>query len=338
MTLSERIDAFSLLGERLKNMPEDELLSLVSAARAHNTWFDEPNVRHAFKGIIKMLEKDALIEWTSKYDFLKPINKHKVGLVLAGNIPMVGFHDVLCVLISGQDLLVKLSSQDEVLMKFIFARLGEIEPRFLDQFEIVDMLKGMEAVIATGSDNSARYFEKYFSKFKNIIRQNRTSVAVLNGEETKEDLLELSKDILTYYGLGCRNVAKIYAPENYDFFNLMEALEVQGKEAVNNQKYVNNYDYNKSIYLVDKIDHLDNGAVITTKSENLVSPISVFYHENYSDEADLKSKISAHQDKIQCIVSKGAWYAGSFDLGEAQLPELWDYADGVDTMKFLLEL
>ena len=254
---------------------------------------------------------------------------------MAGNIPAVGFHDLMTIVLSGHACVVKLSSQDSFLMTTLIQKILTINPNL--EIRIVDKLNEVDALIATGSDNSAKYFEYYFKTKPHIIRRNRTSVAILNGKETEADFLNLGKDITDFYGLGCRNVSKIYVPENYDFTKFYDSIEPLGDIFYHN-KYKNNYDYNKSIYLVNMMPHYDNGFMILAPSDNLVSPISVVFYEEYKDEITLKDKIGANEDKIQCIVSKNAWFDKSLNLGDAQKPKLWDYADGVDTMIFLLNL
>jgi hypothetical protein len=254
---------------------------------------------------------------------------------MAGNIPAVGFHDMLTIAISGHACVVKLSSQDAFLMTALIEKLLEINPNL--EIRLADKLNEVDALIATGSDNSARYFEYYFKSKPHIIRKNRTSIGILNGQESEDDFLRLGMDITDYYGLGCRNVSKLYVPQNYDFTKFYDSVEPLGDIFYHN-KYKNNYDYNKSIYLVNMVPHFDNGFMILTQNENLVSPISVIFYEEYKNIRDLEDKITANQNKIQCVVSKDCWFEKSMNFGDAQKPKLWDYADGVDTMMFLVEL
>jgi hypothetical protein len=256
---------------------------------------------------------------------------------MAGNIPLVGFHDFLSVLISGHFLLAKLSSDDDVLMRKLANMLVAIEPAFANNFEFVDLLKEADAIIATGSDNTARYFEYYFSKRPHIIRKNRTSVGILTGHEETEDLRNLGEDIFRYYGLGCRNVSKVFVPEGYTFDKLFEANEHR-QNILEHHKYHNNYDYNKSILLVNREPHFDNGFLLITPSQQLVSPISVLFYETFSSLHDLRAKLTAVKDKLQCVVSAHGWLEGSIPFGQAQCPMVWDYADGVDTLNFLQKL
>lgn len=336
MTLPERIVAFVALGEELKTLTPDQKYEIFSRAGNTNPWFDERNVTNALNGIILLLNKDNLQDWLFVYD-IKPITPKKVGVIMAGNIPMVGFHDFLCVLLAGHELYAKVSSEDSFLIKMLADRLTRLEPRFKEVIHFVDLLKEADAVIATGSDNTARYFEYYFAKKPHIIRKNRTSLGILAGNETATDFLDLGEDIFRYFGLGCRNVSKLFVPENYSFKSFFEAIE-EFSYVLDHHKYQNNYDYNKSILLVNRSPHLDNGFVLLSESEQLVSPISVLFYQTYPDAAGLKNQLSAIQDKTQALVSAQGWYPGSIAFGQAQCPAVWDYADGVDTLAFLISL
>ena len=264
-------------------------------------------------------------------------NKNKqVALVLAGNIPLVGFHDLLAVLLSGNSALVKLSSNDNVLLPAIVEILEALTPgmKALVQFE-EGMLPEFDAVIATGSNNTARYFEYYFGNKPNIIRKNRNSVAVLRGNETKETLTALGQDIFQYYGLGCRSVSKLFVPEEYSFEALFEAIE-PFQSLIEEKKYENNYDYNKAIYLMSEFPFLDNGFVMLKEDMSYASPIGTVFYERYQDLDGLKSRLETDKEKIQCLVSEG-FMEGEVPFGSTQYPLLNDYADGVDTVEFLLK-
>ncbi|MFD2248070.1 acyl-CoA reductase [Pontibacter ruber] len=336
MTLENRIEAFVKLGKQLQALSPEERKAWAAMAMSRNTWFDEENVSCALHGIITMLDEQYLREWLYPYH-LKQVTPKKVGVVMAGNIPMVGFHDFLSVLMSGHYLLAKLSSDDEVLIRRLAAMLVAIEPAFANQFEFVPMLKDADAIIATGSDNTARYFEYYFAKRPHIIRRNRTSIGVLTGHEEPDDLRALGEDIFRYYGLGCRNVSKVFVPEGYIFDKFFEANEHR-KNILDQHKYQNNYDYNKSILLVNREPHFDNGFMLVRPSTELVSPISVLFYETFTSLADLRHKLAEVKDKTQCVVSAHGWLEGSIPFGEAQCPMVWDYADGVDTLAFLQKI
>ncbi|PZX61239.1 acyl-CoA reductase LuxC [Algoriphagus ratkowskyi] len=334
MKPAERISAFVNLGKAIETLKLEEKEELLWRAENNNNWFTKESVESALKGISLMLSEEKLNSWLSAYELKEVESPMSVGLMMAGNIPAVGFHDLMCVILSGNEAVIKLSSSDEIMMKWIIKKLIEIEPRLEAQIRTQEMLKGMDAYIATGSDNSSRYFNYYFGKYAHVIRQNRTSVAVLSGDETTEDYVGLGRDIFQYYGLGCRNVSKIYVKSKAQLQDLLGALEVYSPIA-SHHKYHNNYDYNKSIYLVNLEDHLDNGFLLVKESEDLVSPISVLYYEVYENESLLAEKLAGLKSKIQCVVGGGV---DQIPFGAAQSPEPWEYADEVDTMEFLLGL
>jgi hypothetical protein len=336
MTLTKRLQAFANLGVALQAFTPEQIRDLAWRAGNANPWFDEQNVAHAFNGIIHLLDKQNLEDWVFAYD-LSQVQPRKVGVVMAGNIPMVGFHDLLCVLLAGHEVYAKLSSNDTVLMKLLAEQLIEIEPEFGNSIHFVEMLKDVEAIIATGSDNTSRYFEYYFSNKPHIIRRNRTSLGILTGQESAAELNALGTDIIQYFGLGCRNVSKIFVPQGYDFIPFFEAIEPL-KDVSGHHKYHNNFDYNKSILLINQTPHLDNGFLLVTESQQLVSPISVLFYQTYTDAHDLQQQILAAADKTQCLVSAQGWYKNSTAFGQAQCPAVWDYADGVDTLNFLSQL
>ncbi len=336
MTSDERKAAFLELGRQIQALPGDQLEEWQARARNENPWFTPESTAAAMEGIASMLTEQSLTQWLAGYT-IPARSPRKIGVVMAGNIPAVGFHDFLCVLLSGHILLAKLSSQDTVLLKAIASLLTGIEPRFGDQIHFVERLTQADAIIATGSDNSARYFHYYFGKKPNIIRQNRTSCAILTGEETRDELQALGQDIFQYFGLGCRNVAKLYVPEHYDFTTFFESIEPL-QPVASHYKYANNYDYQKAVLLVNQVPHLDNGFLLLTENNALVSPMAVVYYETYATRAELEQKVEANQEKLQCVVSQKGWYPGSLSFGNTQCPQAWDYADGVDTLRFLLNL
>jgi hypothetical protein len=334
--IEELIKSFSALGEQLSN-PDEHLTDVINNELHYNAWFTPENVRKAVTAIGQMLTSTDLETWLSKYSF-NSSNK-KVGLILAGNIPMVGFHDVLCVLASGNHALIKVSSQDNHLIKYVLEMLVEIDNRFAGQYSFIERLVDFDAVIATGSNNTSRYFDYYFGKVPNIIRKNRNSIAVLTGNETAEQLHNLGHDIFDYYGLGCRNVSKLLVPEDYNFNFFFESIQ-DYEGIIHHHKYNNNYDYNKSIYLVNRNDHLDNGFLLVKKDERLTSPLAVLFYTNYSDLQSAEQIIKAESEKIQCVVSAETLKVDNqlVNFGESQQPKLWDYADGIDTMEFLSNL
>lgn len=336
MTLQHKIEAFSQLGNKISGLSAGELNVLTGNVRNENPWFTPENTSMALQGISKFLTKEALQNWTSDYSLSNSTGK-RVGVAMAGNIPLVGFHDLLCVLLAGHQLVAKLSSQDSVLMNFVRDNLIEINPTFAELIFFEERLKNLDGMIATGSDNTSRYFEYYFRNIPHIIRKNRTSCAVILGEETAEEFADLGKDLFSYFGLGCRNVSKIYVPENFDFVPMIKSWE-SFQPIINHHKYSNNYDYQKSILLVNQTHHYDSGFLLLTENQNLVSPISVVYYEFYKDQNDLNSKLTSHAEKIQCVVSANGWYKKSTAFGGAQFPAVNDYADGIDTLSFLTSL
>jgi hypothetical protein len=349
MQLTERLQTFVALGDYLRSASaQAELEEITQRAYHRNNWFTPTNSLNALQAIANdFLKEPNLTAWLSEYDLgpgnSSPDKSKTVGVVMAGNIPAVGFHDLLCVLISGHKLLAKLSNHDFVLIHYLIQKLKDINPDFSNLIEEAERLNAADVYIATGSTNTSRYFEYYFAKKPHIIRKNRTSVGILMGEEHETEYLKLSHDISDYYGLGCRNVSTILVPEQYDFTPLLRALEPQAREFLNNHKYQNNYDYNKSIYLINAVHHYDNGYLLVTENEGLVSPISVLYYKTYSSLDDATNWLTSQADRIQVIASAKGWYTGnspspSVAFGQTQHPSLTDYADGVDTMAFLAQL
>ncbi len=335
MTIEERIAGFATLGQQLRELPATTKDDLFARAGNRNPWFTPDNITLALTGIGQFLDHDTLTNWLNRYSLTNEAKN--IGLVMAGNIPLVGFHDFMSVLLAGHRAHIKLSSQDNVLPTAVIDLLLTINPAFAGQIHIVDLLPKLEAVIATGSDNSARYFKKYFRDIPHIIRQNRTSAAVIDGTETAAELQLLGNDIFSFFGLGCRNVAKIFIPKGYDINLIAEAL--QGfAEVGNHAKYFNNYEYNKAIYLVNKVPHYDTGFVLFKEDQALASPLAVVYYEEYDTIDGLHDTLQLHRDKLQCIVSKTEPGQPTVAFGQAQLPAIDDYADGVDTMAFLTQL
>lgn len=337
MSLEERIDAFAKLGERINAIGEEEFEILSSSVQNNNTWFTANQTKNALQAIASNLEKENLQSWLKHYDLKSYTDTKSIGILMAGNVPAVGFHDLLCVLLAGHKACIKLSSSDQVLIKWLIRELVKLEPRFEALVSIEEMLKSKDAYIATGSDNSARYFQYYFGKYPHLIRKNRTSVGILDGSEKANDFKELAKDIFQYYGLGCRNVSKLFVRDHNTLIPFLDAI-AEFKEVMHNHKYHNNYEYNKSILLVNKDPHLDNGFLLMRESSALVSPIAVLYYELYGDLEQLNVRLSEEKEKIQCIVSLHGWYPGSLEFGSAQCPGLGDFADGVDTLQFLNNL
>ena len=337
MNLQERIQSLEKWGQAIAHTPHEQKVGLYQNANNKNGWFTPASCAQALDGILTWFERGNLTDWLQEYQLPDSFTNKSVGLVLAGNIPLVGFHDFLCVLASGHIARIKLSSQDDVLLPFLSDLLVKSDGRWASQFSFEERLNKVDAVIATGSDNSARYFDYYFRHLPNIIRKNRTSVAVVMGEEGKKEFEKLGTDVFSYFGLGCRNVSKVFVPENFDVKKLLDAFQPH-QEIINHHKYANNYDYQKAIRLVAQKEFLDSGFLILEKSEELVSPISVLYYEAYRDQKHLNELLAVKSNKIQCIVSANGWFKGSIPFGLAQTPTVSDYADNVDTMKFLSDL
>nr|WP_294945028.1 acyl-CoA reductase [uncultured Mucilaginibacter sp.] len=337
LDINYTVNVFSGLGNRLA-APDEALLEVINTERQYNAWFTPESVLEAVKANGEMLDRANLSKWLSTYNITEGKNK-KIGLVLAGNIPLVGFHDVLCVLVSGNHALIKASSQDARLIKYVLALLVEIDGSYANKFSFVERLVDFDAIIATGSNNTSRYFEYYFGKVPNIIRNNRNSIALLTGDESTEELHALGRDIFDYYGLGCRNVSKVFVPEGYVFNEFFESIE-DFSPIINHHKYNNNYDYNKSIYLVNRDEHLDNGFLLVKQDERMVSPLAVLFYETYTDIASVQKQLAQQSEQLQCIVTTAPLQTKNqvVAFGHSQHPQLWDYADGVDTMEFLANL
>jgi len=341
MSVHQIKEAFTQLGHYLLS-DDEQLISLVNASHHYNAWFTADQVRNAVRALGVMLNERDIEQWIDgAYAGKTDRGAAKVvGLVLAGNIPLVGFHDILTVLASGHIASVKLSSQDKHLTPHILSRLVGFYPELAERIVYVDRLKDFDAVIATGSNNTSRYFEFYFKSVPHIIRRNRNSVAVLDGTETTEDFVALGHDIFDYFGLGCRNVSKLLVPEGYDFVPFFEAIEEPFKGMINHHKYANNYDYNKSIYLVNGAKHLDNGFLLLKRDEGMASPLAVLFFDEYKNLEDAEAKLKGISEHIQCVVTKGGLSINSqvVGFGCSQSPRLWDYADGIDTFAFLLSI
>jgi hypothetical protein len=324
--------AFKSLGKFMAQ-PNEAFEAAMYSASNSNAWFTVEEVQKAVKSLAEMLNEGDLDLWFEDIYFSsRPKN---IGLILAGNIPLVGFHDVMCVLATGNIAQIKLSSSDNKLLPFISRCLIELLPELNNRIIFTEQLKNFDAVIATGSNNTSRYFEYYFGKVPNIIRKNRNSVAVLTGKETEEEIKALGHDIFDYFGMGCRSISKIFIPETYEIKSFFEPLE-EFQPIINHFKYNNNYDYNKSIYLVNQQKHFDNGFLLLKEDEELASPLAVLYYETYNTLEDVVEKLNLQRENIQCVV--GNTVLGKITmlrLGQTQHPKLWDYADDVDTIQFL---
>ena len=312
----------------------DDFKDLILLSQSHNGWFTPENVYFAIQSWANALTENNLNQWLSAYDLSKT-NPKTVAIILAGNIPLVGFHDFLSVLISGHKVVVKTSSNDQKLLPFLANYLIAVAPQLSEYITFSEgKLENFDAVIATGSNNTARYFEFYFKDKPSIIRKSRNSVAILNGKETREDLVNLGEDIFRYFGLGCRNVSKLFVPKDYDFDAFFKAI-FEYKEAIFYEKYANNYDYNKAVFLMSNFKLLDNEFLTLKEDTSHASPISSVFYERYENLSDIQTRLETEKDQIQCIVSNNL-IEKSIAFGQTQQPNLWDYADNVDTIQFLL--
>jgi hypothetical protein len=314
----------------------DDFHQLIHLSQSHNGWYTPEQVYFSIQSWAKALTSVNLNQWTSSYDFTTTEPK-TIALILAGNIPLVGFHDFISVLLSGHNVLVKTSSDDQFLLPFLAKYLITIEPKLANKINFIDgKLEEFDAVIATGSNNTARYFEYYFKDKPSIIRKNRNSVAILNGKETKEQMIALGEDIFRYFGLGCRNVSKLFVPKGYSFDAFFDAI-FEYKDVIHYEKYANNYDYNKAVFLMSNYKLLDNGFLTLKEDSSHASPISSVFYEYYENLYEVEKRLTTESDSIQCIVSNNL-VKNSIPFGQSQLPQLWDYADNVDTISFLLTI
>jgi hypothetical protein len=326
LSLEKRIDLLERLGKYMLS-DNEEWLEIQENANYANAWFTKDHISIAIENIVtELLDRKKLDNWVNQYQL--PASSKQVGIVMAGNIPLVGFHDFLCGFISGHRLLLKLSSKDEILLKHLISKLTIWEPEVAEQVQTAEILKGCDAYIATGSNNTARYFEQYFGKYPHIIRKNRTSVAILEGDESEEELNELAKDVFVYYGLGCRNVTQVCVPEGYDFTRLLHVFS-DFRDYINHHKYKNNYDYYLAIYLLNRVPYLSTESILMVENKLPFSPVAVLHYRYYTDVKQLAHELEEGKE-IQTIVGRGFT-----PFGTAQQPTLNEYADGVDTMAFL---
>lgn len=354
MTLQSRLSTLHQLAAHLKAGEDEFLTALQTRTEYNNKWFTLEHQQASLNAIVhEFLDEDKLNAWLSGYKII-PIagdgfvpqpgpdgeGQKTVGLVLAGNIPLVGFHDILCVYVAGHKAQVKLSSKDEYVLPYLLKLLAKFDEEAAGYFDLVDQLNGYDAVIATGSNNSARYFETYFAKVPHIIRKNRNAVAVLSGTETEEELRALGRDVFQYFGLGCRNVSKLYVPEGYDFDPLLHVFH-EWKTLQNHPKWKNNFDYNYALQTLNKESFHLTGPLMVLEDEAIASRIGTLHFEYYADQASLAIELNARREEIQLVVQPPGFLnilLPTFPFGEAQQPALGDYADGVDTMEFLFGL
>jgi hypothetical protein len=332
MLLQDRIQLMVELGKYMES-DHEEWINIKQKAFEENNWFEPAFINLAVKNIVtEFLDEKKLKAWTNHYNLAgENPNPANVGLIMAGNIPLVGFHDFLCIFIAGHKQTIKPSAKDHLLIEHLANKLCRFSGESQTMIRFADMLKGCDAYIATGSNNSARYFDYYFGKYPHIIRHNRTSIAVLNGNESGSDLDLLADDVYQYFGLGCRNVTKIFVPAGYDFIGLLGAFKKYDWMAAHH-KYKNNYDYQLAILILNKKYYMTNSSIILTENPLPFSPISVLHYQYYSDIGDITA-FKLNDQEIQTIVGTGLT-----PFGATQKPSLTDYADGIDTLQFLHEL
>ncbi|KQT35512.1 acyl-CoA reductase [Chryseobacterium sp. Leaf405] len=329
--LSSYIKEFLTKNKESYNENDSDFELLLEKSKIDNPWFTIENQKFALQQWADLLTEENINNWIKEYKTSK--TSKKVGLILAGNIPLVGLHDVISVVLSNHIPLIKLSSKDRYMIPFLLKKWKEFSGEDI-KFEFVEKLEDFDAVIATGSNNTARYLEYYFKNHLSIIRKNRTSVAVLKGDESDEELQLLAKDIFQYFGLGCRNVTRLLIPQDFLIDRIFENF-LNFKDIINHHKYANNYDYNRAVYLLNQEKFWDNNFVMLQEDEKLFSPLSVINFSRYSSLNEVKSFLAENENDIQCIVAKEELGLDSIGLGEAQNPSLDTYADNVDTMKFL---
>ena len=336
--LKNRIKALENLGNYFRDISDkdsqyDALFDAIERANLQNGWFQREACVEAIQSWGATLQSKNISQWINQYQINENNSPKTIAVIMAGNIPLVGLHDLISIWISGNRALVKCATKDSVLIPFIV----EINPLFQSLTSFTDgKLEGFDAVIATGSNNAARYFDYYFSKYPHIIRKNRNGVAVLDGSETQEDMKNLGRDILQYYGLGCRNVSKLYLSKGFDLDLIFKGLYPYAN-IIEMNKYANNYDYNKAVFIISQFDFKENGFFILRENQAISSPIGTSNYEFYEGLEFLKKHLLDQQENIQCIVSN-ADIEGAIPFGQAQIPNLWDYADGVDTLEFLNRL
>lgn len=340
LSTGQRIDAFAALGRAMVEGASGFtaghaglFANLVETACLSNPWFTPDNVRLALSATGKNLAHENLSQWLSRYSELNDDHETcNVGVVMAGNIPLVGFHDLLCVLITGNRLQAKLSLKDDLLMRAVVSTIISCEPLFADQIHLTaGSLSGLDKVIATGSNNTARYFEYYFRNIPSVIRRNRNSIAIIDGTESDTELELLGDDILSYFGLGCRNVSRVHIPEGYDIMRMIACWD-KFEGICRHHKYAVNYDHNKAVMIVNREPFTDTGFLMLRNNNSLTAPMAVVNYEFYDNADSVKKLVESQKELIQCVAGHG-----HLDFGRSQQPELWDYADDIDTIRFLLK-
>jgi len=339
MNFNQRLEVLLSLGNFIRgNIETDNFNQIFEQIYHKNNWFTAENVKKSLMHIADYyLEEQKLNQWLCKYNLQYSSEAKTVGLTMAGNIPLVGFHDLLCCFISGNIAQIKLSHKDKVLLPFLINLIAEKFPEIKKYIVFVERLNKFDAIIATGSNQTASYFEYYFGKYPHIIRKNRNAVAILDGTESPGNLKLLSDDIFTYFGLGCRNVAKLFLPEKYNFDGFFKAIQ-HWQWLDNHYRYSNNYYYYKSIFLVNQTPHFDNNFLLVKEDKQFSPPPAMLFFEYYSDVEELKNELLTINDQLQVVVGERKYFPDAVSWGQSQYPELWDYSDNIDTLDFLITL
>jgi len=338
MNLDERIDALIKLREALVNQ-EERLMAHAHRTESNNPWFTKQHIKWSINQIVhQFLDRDKIHAWLENYSMPIQLDSKQVGIVMAGNIPLVGFHDMLCCFITGHKSMIKLSDKDPYLVPYILTLLKEANPDTASYFELVQKLENYDAVIATGSNSTAVHFEYYFKNVPHIIRRNRNAVAVLQDDVADASIEKLGEDVFLYFGLGCRNVSKIYLPESFNTDRLFENF-TKHQEVIHHGKYRNNFDYNVAIFMLNKMPYLESGFFILKEDKQIASRIACLHYERYDDRETLISHLLNEKEQIQCVVSDlQVESLKTVPFGESQIPSLLDYADDADTLDFLINL
>ncbi len=335
--MSFQLEALLALRQSIVNYKTDESWqSKLYTAQINNQWFELKQTEKSIQSWLDALSDENIAQWLAKYSFPLEIHNKRMGVIMAGNIPLVGMHDLIVGVLTGYTVVAKCSSDDEFLPKFWISEAAKINPIWGNQIEFSDQFKNVDAAIATGSNNSSRYFEYYFRNIPHILRKNRNSIAVITGTETEDELVAFGNDVFDYFGLGCRNVTKVYLPEGYEFKTLFDVWEKSHADVAFHNKYVNNYNYHKALLLMNLDPHIDAGYVLMKERKELYSPVGMVNYEYYSNINELKAVFAEISENIQCIVSENTEIT-HLRLGQTQCPTLWDYADGVDTMQWAIE-
>jgi len=334
-----RLEAFQELGKQIAVLLENGGFdAIINRQSIENKWFTKENCRYALYALARMLNEKSCKIFLQKYQhFLqKEHNSQRIAVISAGNIPCAAFHDFFCILTSGNQFIGKLSSQDALLLPFLAEILIKIAPELKKEIAFVEKLPKFDKIIATGSNNSARYFEYYFKDKPLLLRKNRNSIAVLTGKETEEDLRKLTIDIFQYFGLGCRSVSKIYVPKNYNFTKLIEIFQEESRKLLLHNGYVNNYEYYRAVYALNRIPVYDVNSFLLLQDSSLSSPIAVIYYEEYETTSEILNMIQLRKNEIQCVVSSNVAIENRISFGETQYPSLFDYPDNEDIFLFCI--